>query len=131
MKLPKAKTDIQIRFSDIDVFGHVSNSVYSQYFDLGRMHFTHELEKIEKQPPMVVASIHMDMRKEIRYQDSVYVETWVSRIGTKSLTMSQNIYSNGQLAAEGQVVMVGFDLESRKAVKLPAHWQASEVDTGH
>jgi len=64
----------------------------------------------------------MDMRKEIRYEDKVTVETWVSRIGTKSLTMSQNIHSNGELAAEGQVVMVGFDLETRKAVKLPEHW---------
>lgn len=126
MKLPKVKTDIQIRFSDIDVFGHVSNSVYSQYFDIGRMHFTHALEKIEKQPPMVVASIHMDMRKEIRYEDKVYVETWVSRIGSKSLTMTQNIYTNSQLAAEGQVVMVGFDLKTRKAKRLPEHWQESE-----
>ena len=74
----------------------------------------------------VVASIHMEMRKEIRYRDQVTVETWVSRIGNKSLTMTQNIYSNDVLAAEGQVVMVGFDLETRKAKKLPEHWEASE-----
>ena len=126
MKLPRVKTNIQIRFSDIDVFGHVSNSVYSQYFDIGRMHFTHELERLEKQPPLVVASIKMDMRKEIRYEDKVYVETWVSHIGTKSLTMAQNIFSNDELAAEGVVVMVGFDLETRKAKALPRHWEVSQ-----
>ena len=33
MQLPKTRTDIQVRFSDLDFLGHVSNSVYAQYFD--------------------------------------------------------------------------------------------------
>lgn len=30
-------TPIQIRFNDIDQLGHATNSVYQQYFDLGKM----------------------------------------------------------------------------------------------
>ena len=31
------KTPIQIRFNDVDVVGHVNNSVYQNYFDAARM----------------------------------------------------------------------------------------------
>ena len=37
-------TPIQIRFNDIDQLGHATNSVYQQYFDLGKMaYFDHVL----------------------------------------------------------------------------------------
>lgn len=125
LKLPHVKTPIQIRFTDIDPLGHVSNSVYSQYFDIGRIHFFEELQKMDARQQTVVASIHMDMLKEIRYKDEVYIETWCSKVGNKSMTVEQNIFSKDVLAAKGTTVLVGFDLESRRSVKLPEHWHAS------
>jgi len=127
MQLPKVSTDIQIRFSDIDQLGHVSNSVYSQYFDIGRIHFLTELAKIDSVPSMVVVSIKMDMLKEIRYQDEVLVKTYCSKLGSKSMTFEQNIFSNNELAAKGRVVTVGFNVETRKSEELPAHWEISIV----
>ena len=92
MKLPKVSTDIQIRYSDIDQYGHVSNSVYSQYFDIGRIHFFTELRKITEVPNMVIVSIKMDMLKEIRFKDQVVIKTRCSKMGNKSMTFEQNIF---------------------------------------
>lgn len=125
IKLPTVKTDIQIRFTDIDKLGHVTNSVYTQYFDIGRIHFFDELRKISDVPMMVVASIKIDMLKEIRLKDVVYVETKCTRVGNKSMTFDSNIISNGLVAAKGTVVTVGFDLETRQSIKLPDFWIAS------
>jgi len=127
MQLPNVTTEIQIRFSDIDPLGHVSNSVYSQYFDIGRIHFIRELEEIEAAPNMAIVSIKMDMLKEIRYQDVVEVRTRCSKIGNKSMTFEQNIFSNNELAAKGVVIGVGFNLKPRRAEKLPEHWEVSKV----
>ena len=127
MQLPKVSTDIQIRYSDIDQYGHVSNSVYSQYFDIGRIHFFTELRKLTEVPNMVIVSIKMDMLKEIRFKDQVVIKTSCSKMGNKSMTFEQNIFSNNELAAKGVVISAGFDPKTRKAVKLPEHWQISAV----
>jgi len=125
MQLPKVRTNIQIRYSDIDEYGHVSNSVYSQYFDIGRIHFFTELGKLTEVPTMVIVSIKMDMLKEIRLADKVVIETRCSKMGNKSMTFEQNIFSNNELAAKGCVVSAGFDPQTRRAVQLPKAWQVS------
>ena len=127
MYLPKVSTDIQIRYSDIDEYGHVSNSVYSQYFDIGRIHFFTELKKITEVPNMVIVSIKMDMLKEIRFNDEVVIKTRCSKMGNKSMTFEQNIFSNNELAAKGVVISAGFNPQTRKAIKLPDDWQVSSV----
>ena len=125
MKLPSVQTDIQIRYSDIDEYGHVSNSVYSQYFDIGRIHFFTELKKLTEVPNMVIVSIKMDMLKEIRFKDEVVIKTRCSKMGNKSMAFEQNIFSNNELAAKGVVISAGFDPQTRKAVELPKHWEVS------
>lgn len=35
--------EIQVRFADLDVMGHVNNSVYLSYFEMARVHYFGEL----------------------------------------------------------------------------------------
>lgn len=128
MKLPVTRTDIQIRFTDLDTMGHVSNSVYMQYFDMGRLAFFTEILEHSECPANVVASVQIDMVKEIFLKDEVYVLTWCKKIGTKSMHVQQDIYANGELATKATLVLVGFDRSSRSTVAFPKHWQASDTD---
>ena len=123
MKLPTVKTDIQLRYSDLDVLGHVSNSIYSQYFELGRLGWLEALNG--EQPVTVIANTHIDFIKEIGLKDKVHVLTSCVKKGTKSLTLSQDIYSNNELATKSTIVLVGFDLETRKSCVLLDGWEAS------
>ncbi len=127
MKLPFVKTDIQIRFTDLDPMGHVSNSVYMQYFDMGRVEFFTEISKqAGGYTSNVVASIHIELLNEIRLSDSVYVKTWCSEIGNKSMKVEQHIFANEICATKGTLVLVGFDNEQRKPIALPDNWLPSE-----
>jgi acyl-CoA thioester hydrolase len=128
MKLPLVKTDIQIRYTDLDPLGHVSNSVYMQYFDMGRIEFFSEIAKSGEYPTNVVASIHIELIREIRLLDKVRVETWCSSIGNKSMQVEQYIYANDICATKGTLVLVGFDSKERKSVALPAHWQITDLE---
>jgi len=125
MQLPSVKTDIQVRYSDIDAYEHVSNSIYLQYFDSGRLDFFSEIERIEGMPTFVVASIHIDYLIEVSPNDTVWVETWCESIGKKSLRVNQNVYANGECAAKGIVTLVGFDKVKREAKNWPEHWRPS------
>jgi acyl-CoA thioester hydrolase len=129
MKLKHARTEIQVRFSDLDILGHVSNSYYAQYFDLARVTFFRQVAKQLKRenPSHVVASVKMDMLREIRFDDRVVVDTWCSRVGTKSMSIEHIIYANGEKATTCQTVLVGFDRETRTSTALPSDWEPSDM----
>ena len=126
MKLPYKKTEIQVRFNDLDILGHVSNSIYAQYFDMGRIDWYNIIAGQEKPQRTVVVSIKMDMFDEINIRDEVYVETWCSEIGTRSLTLIQNIYANRIKVTTGTVVSVAIDRETQKSTIVPKHWEISD-----
>jgi acyl-CoA thioester hydrolase len=123
MKLPVVDTDIQIRFADLDVLGHVSNHVFGQYFELGRVSW---FRQVPDCPPTVVASISTDFLSEVLLDDQVFVRTSCIHKGNKSLKLQQLLYSNGKLAAKSVVVLVGFDKETRKSVAVLDGWEPSD-----
>ena len=126
MQLPYTRTRIQVRFSDLDFLGHVSNSVYAQYFDLARIDFFTEVEKLSPAPHNVVASVKMDMLHEIRFDHEVVVDSWCSRVGNKSMTIEHHIYANGECATTCSTIIVGFDRKTRAAIALPDSWQPTD-----
>ena len=89
MKLPCVTTAVQIRFADIDMLGHVSNSVYPQYMDLGRVDFFVELGKVEQPPISVVRSVHYEMLREVKLLDEAEIITWCSAINVKSMILKK------------------------------------------
>lgn len=132
MKLPIVKTAIQVRFTDLDQLGHVSNSIYPQYLDMGRIdHYIAVQKEIEKnqlsikQPINVVASLHIDYLAEIKITHQVSVETWCEKIGNKSMTLRQDIYADGKCVARANVVIVGIDPATKATIAYPREWEPS------
>lgn len=125
-QLPYTRTAIQVRFSDIDQLGHVSNSVYAQYFDLARVEFSRKVSEENHYPWNVVAKMEVNYLKEICFEDEVVVDTWCSDIGSKSFTVQHRIFANGVCATTCTLVLVGFDMEARRAATLPEDWAPTD-----
>jgi len=127
MKLPVITTKIQVRYSDTDAMGHISNESYITFMQVGRLDFYTEIERLTGYgEASVVVNINIDYLSECFYGDDIQVMTWCSRVGTKSLTISNEIFANGRLVARGAATNVGFDPETRKSVPLPAEWEVSD-----
>ncbi len=119
---------IQIRFNDIDQLAHVTNSVYQQYFDLGRLHYFTDVlqEKMNWEiEGLVLASITIDYLTPIRMWDEIEVLTKTCEIGNKSLKMRQEIRntSTREIAATSKAVMVCFSSTSGKSQPIPIRWR--------
>ena len=84
---------IQVRFSDVDMLGHVSNTVYQNYYDAGKVHYFDEvLPEIDFVTiGLVGASIKIDYLKPIYMRTKILVETHVTHVGYKSLTMGHQL----------------------------------------
>lgn|SRR5574344_192898 len=117
---------MQIRFNDVDKFGHVNNTVYFQFYDTAKTdyiatvcpHVDWEKEAI------VVVHIDSDFVAQIHGDSNVSVLTAVSKIGTKSFHLSQEVYDmdTKEVKSTCNSIMVAFNLETQKTMPLPQSW---------
>lgn len=131
MKLPSVKTPVQVRYFDIDTMGHVSNSAYLQYCDLGRIDFFREVRALQGDdnfPFTIVVNINMDFVKEVLLKDEVHLVTWCSRKGCKSMVLQQHIFANGELATKIAFTLAGWDKKHHHTVAFPEHWDITATE---
>ena len=111
-------TDIQLRWSDTDALGHLNNTSYASYADVGRLDFLRQI--FEAVGEIILAHLAMDFRRQVSYGMRVHVETWVERIGRTSITLRQDVVADGAVAAEVRSVVVYFDYETQRPRELGA-----------
>ena len=78
------RVPIQIRFNDVDGYGHVNNNAYFAYYDLGKESYLAEvLQKDFRTGKVVpvVANINANFLFPIFYGDNIVVETRVAHLG--------------------------------------------------
>jgi acyl-CoA thioester hydrolase len=128
----KFKVPIQVRFSDVDIMGHVSNTVYQNYYDAGKMdYFDHVLPDLDYVNIGVVgASIKIDYLLPIFMRYKIYVESRISVLGRKSFTMEHILVNseNGELLSTCSIVVVCFDVTTQKSRVIPEHWRKQIIE---
>lgn len=120
--------NLQIRFNDVDMLGHVTNSAYPQYFDLGRMAYINEVfgEQMSwNREGLILVSISINFLNSIKLYDKVQVRTKVVRIGYKSLEMAQDILNEttSRIAATSSAVLVGYNGMEEVSIPIPERWR--------
>lgn len=115
---------IQIRFNDVDRYGHVNNNAYFAYYDLGKEEYLRNVLKVDYRRADVVpviANINADFILPIFYGDKIVIETRVSHIGHKSFTLKQRAINQktGLEVCQCSTVMVCFNLKTQQSAELP------------
>ncbi|MDR0976546.1 MAG: acyl-CoA thioesterase [Prevotellaceae bacterium] len=117
---------IQLRFNDVDKFGHVNNTVYFSFYDLGKTeYFSTVCPNIDwDKNGIVVVHIEVDFLDQIYATDHVAVQTAVTAIGTKSFHLSQQVVDTGTGAVKCicTSIMVAFDLANHISIPLTKEW---------
>jgi acyl-CoA thioester hydrolase len=105
---------VEIRWRDVDAFGHVNNAVYATYLEECRDEWLDEaLGQGEAAWDYVIARLAVDFRRELRLEDdAVDVRCRLARIGTSSVTTKEEILVGDFVAAEGECVLVARDTET-------------------
>ena len=117
---------IQLRFNDVDQFGHVNNTVYFSFYDLGKTdYFQTVCPHVDwGRDGVVVVHIETDFLAQIRATEPIAVETAVTAIGTKSFELLQRAINTqtGEIKCICRSVMVAFDLLQRESKPLDEEW---------
>jgi acyl-CoA thioester hydrolase len=127
--MKKTNTSIQIRFKDIDALGHVNNANHLSYLEYARIDFFKTVigSNINwAEEGLILARIEIDYKMPILLTDNVFVETWCSRLGTKSFDLDYRIYKvidSGETdLALAKSVLVAFSYKENKSVAVPESW---------
>lgn len=128
----KKRMPIQIRFTDIDVFGHVNNAIYAELFDTARYTFIKDVlpDLDPKGKSIVLVHLETDFRKQILFTDRICVETWINKVGDRSVGMRQRIVNedNGSVHAESYGVLSTYDAALLQSFPMPEKWRKTLDD---
>lgn len=116
------RAEIQRRFSDLDLMGHVNNVVFPEYIQEGRILMFREM--FGGRPSgssFVLARQEIDYRRPLTLKpEPVIAESWLVGIGRSSITLGHRLMDVGNVvAADAVAVMVCFDTSEQKAIALP------------
>lgn len=116
------RTYDKIRYADTDRQGHVNNAVFATFLETGRVEFLYDLENplFTEQGSFVIASLQIELRKEITWPGIVEIGTGVTHIGNSSMKLKQGLFQRGECVAIAETVIVQVDNATGKSQPLSA-----------
>jgi acyl-CoA thioester hydrolase len=106
---------IEVRWRDVDNYGHVNNAVYLTYLEEVRDEWlARTLRDDEAVWDYVVARVAIDFRREVRQaDDEVVASCALEHIGTSSVRTREQIHlAAGALVADATAVLVARNREA-------------------
>ena len=119
--MSRHRYDCYVRFSDVDVYGHVNNVKYFEYYQEARLAFLMALGRAEGEAgfSLVVARLDVDYKRPIMFRPEPYqVETWIGRVGNSSFGLDSEIKDGDTVLSRARAVMVTFDARTQTARPL-------------
>nr|WP_281363370.1 thioesterase family protein [Nocardioides perillae] len=120
---PAGRLPLQVRFSDVDVYGHVNNVEYFTYFQEARVAYMAALaeEAGTSAAPgsVVLAQCDVDYRVPVLFRPEPYdVRSRVAHVGRTSFVIENDLRDGDRSLATARVVLVGFDATTQRAAPL-------------
>lgn len=121
------RTRVEVRFRDIDAFGHVNNAVVSTYVEHARVRYLREVLAVDPvgRMPLILAMIRLDYASPIFMGDPVEIGSRVDWIGRSSFAMSHQLEADGRELARAASVLVAYDYQNAKPMPVPDAWRSA------
>ena len=115
-----------VRFSDLDLLGHVNNNATSTYFETARIGYFAETGLYDPtaglqqagQTATVIVRMCIDYLAEILYPATLRIGTRTLKLGTTSFRYRQGMFWDGRCVAVAETTNVVIDLITRKPADL-------------
>jgi acyl-CoA thioester hydrolase len=116
--------NIQLDWSEMDLFGHINNVAYFKYIQAARVNFCESAgintHRADNPLSFAVASSSCNFKKPLFYPGSIVVKTKVEWIKNSSFQLKHIIINEaGELSAEGVDVLVLFDYSVNIKILIP------------
>lgn len=127
----KHKIQVQIRYKDVDIQGHVNNANHITYFETARVNYFNNVLKRNdwNKTGMILAKTEIEYSEPVFMDDEVYCYTKITSFGTKSFEISnlitKKVGKEEMMCAHGKSVIVCFNYEIKQTVEIPEEWKVA------
>lgn len=140
---PPVIEPIQVRYQDLDPYGHVNNAVYLEYFESVRMAYWRLLARARGTVPLldgnvpgaryVIAETTVRYLSAILYSETLYGAGRIAVVGNRSHVMEFDLrcggsFTTGRQVATGSAVHVFYDPDSGQTQPRPDWFLAAAAD---
>ncbi|QJD97869.1 acyl-CoA thioesterase [Mucilaginibacter robiniae] len=120
----KYKTNLPIRFSDIDAYGNVSNTIYLTYFEITRLNYWRDVVQWDwNNTGVILGRSEINYLKPITIHDQITCYIRVSRIGNSSFdvmyVLVKNTTDGEEICTTGKTVCISYDYKANKSIPIP------------
>ena len=115
-------TPIELRFSDLDAYGHVNSAVYFTYLETARVKLFHDFFKNASEQGIftVVARAECDFKIPVMLYDVLIVTLHVAKTGRSSFDLEYRLHDGKEKTyATARTTMVCFDSIKNITVPIP------------
>lgn len=134
-------TEVAVRYTDVDTYGHVNNAAYATYCEEARIDYIETVlgesgrsieggdagndsqSGVEDSAGFVVANLTLDFERPLPRVDTVDVGVHVPRLGEKSIPFEYEIRSPVGRHATGETTVVAYDRERGQSRPIPDAWR--------
>jgi acyl-CoA thioester hydrolase len=114
---------VDVRYSDLDTFGHVNNAVYATFCEEARVHYFRDvLDLGVHEISFVVARLELDYERAIPDVGEATVAVGITDFGRTSFTMGYELRYEGEPVATAETVQVAVD-EDGRPIDVPDSWR--------
>ncbi|RWY54175.1 acyl-CoA thioesterase [Mucilaginibacter gilvus] len=129
----KYKTDIAIRFSDIDSVGHVNNAVYLTYFEVARFNYWRDVAHWNlKETWIIVGRSEINYLKSVTIEDKLICYVRVIRIGNSSFdvmhVLTKQTEKGEEICTTCKTVCISYDYTAGKSIAIPRDGRQKMID---
>jgi len=120
--------EIQVRFRDLDAYGHVNNAVYMSYLEVSRVELIHDLfmRDMAKNIRYLLISVKLDYLQPILLNDRVLVHCIFDEVGRVRFKVKYKVHNGeGKIFAEGCSEHALFNGNTNRPMRLPEEWKAA------
>lgn len=123
------RTRLDVRFRDLDAFGHVNNAVTTSFVEHGRITYFRDVLAVDPVGlmPLILANLRIDYTAPAFFGETIEIDTRVDWIGRSSLGMTHRLaaHSDGHEVARADAVLVAYDYGAAKPMPVPKDWRST------
>lgn len=121
-------TKVEIRFNDIDILGHVNNTVYFSFYDTGKALYFKDIVDWDiewRKVETVIANVECTYLKPLMFGDDIICATRCESIHDRSFHLLQVLAdrNTGEIRSACRTVMVSFDPVTQSSTPMPERWR--------
>ena len=122
------EAEVQLRWSDPDSYGHVNHARALSLLEDARLRLNTDVPcgPNGARPGLILARLEVDYLRQLHYRpgEHVRVQSWVTRLGTSSFTLRQELCQDDAPTIRLDAVLVVFDYATDRSRPLTGEERA-------